>query len=120
MLLKSKRLFLGLRANLFIQEFPFAFLEAFDNKQTMLKKLKSGSHNQSDCSGVLQQNNIHLKVYTIGDDLDNPVLVAQVEEDDGSMIPAAIDPTEEDDGFSDVGCSYLSAIMATRMTKSGF
>lgn len=67
MLLKSKRLFLGLRANLFIQEFPFAFLEAFDNKQTMLKKLKSGSHNQSDCSGVLQQNNIHLKVYTIGE-----------------------------------------------------
>jgi hypothetical protein len=52
--------------------------------------------------------------------LDRAVLVAQVQEDDESMIPAAIDPTEEGDGFSDVGCSNLSAIMATHMTKSGF
>jgi hypothetical protein len=44
------------------EEFPFAFLEAFGNKQTTIKRLKSSS-NQSDLSGgVLQRNNIHLKV----------------------------------------------------------
>jgi hypothetical protein len=43
-------------------DFPFAFLEAFGNKPTTLKKLKSGSSNQSDLpGGVLQRNNIHLQ-----------------------------------------------------------
>lgn len=45
------------------EEFPFAFLEAFGNKSTTIKRLKSGSSNQSDLpGGVLQRNNIHLKV----------------------------------------------------------
>lgn len=47
------------------EEFPFAFLEAFGNKPTTIKKLKSksGSSNQSDIpGGILQRNNIHLKV----------------------------------------------------------
>ncbi len=41
-------------------EFPFAFLEAFWNKATTLKRLRSeqGSSNQSDVGGVLQRNNI--------------------------------------------------------------
>ncbi|MGJ3248278.1 MAG: DNA methyltransferase [Elainellaceae cyanobacterium] len=45
-------------------EFPFAFLEAFGNKTTTIKKLKSkrGGSNKSDMGGVLQRNNIHLKV----------------------------------------------------------
>ncbi|MBA4233836.1 MAG: hypothetical protein C0465_25000, partial [Ralstonia sp.] len=42
-------------------EFPFAFLEAFGNKPTTLKKLRSGSSNASDLSGgVLQRGNIHI------------------------------------------------------------
>jgi hypothetical protein len=50
------------------EEFPFAFLEAFGNKQTTLKKLKSGSSNQSDLpGGVLQRNNIHLQVCPAGE-----------------------------------------------------
>jgi len=45
------------------ESFPFAFLEAFGNKETTLKKLKSGASNQSDVTGgLLQRNNIHLKV----------------------------------------------------------
>ncbi|WP_199310533.1 class I SAM-dependent DNA methyltransferase [Phormidium tenue] len=50
-------------------EFPFAFLEAFGNKATTLKRLRSeqGSSNQSDVGGVLQRNNIHLKVCGLGD-----------------------------------------------------
>jgi hypothetical protein len=48
------------------EEFPFAFLEAFGNKQTTLKKLKSGSSNQSDVGGVLQRNQIHLQVCGVG------------------------------------------------------
>lgn len=45
--------------------FPFAFLEAFGNKQTTLKRLKSkrNSSNKSDLPGsVLQRNNIHVQV----------------------------------------------------------
>ncbi len=46
------------------EAFPFAFLEAFGNKATTIKKLRStkGSSNHSDLGGVLQRNNIHLKV----------------------------------------------------------
>jgi hypothetical protein len=48
--------------------FPFAFLEAFGNKETTLRKLRSGSANQSDLpDGVLQRNNIHIKVCAVGD-----------------------------------------------------
>ena len=43
-------------------DFPFAFLEAFGNKQTTLKRLRAGTTNRSDVGGVLQQNNIHIKV----------------------------------------------------------
>nr|WP_019499650.1 DNA methyltransferase [Pseudanabaena sp. PCC 6802] len=50
------------------EEFPFAFLEAFGNKPTTLKRLKSNSSNQSDLpGGVLQRNNIHLKVCAEGE-----------------------------------------------------
>lgn len=43
-------------------EFPYAFLEAFGNKSTTIKKLKSGASNSSDIGGVLQRNHIHIKV----------------------------------------------------------
>jgi hypothetical protein len=53
------------------EEFPFAFLEAFGNKATTIKRLKStgkGSTNQSDFpGGVLQRNNIHLQVCPEGE-----------------------------------------------------
>lgn len=50
------------------EAFPFSFLEAFGNKQTTLKRLKSNSSNQSDLrGGVLQRNNIHLKVCPEGE-----------------------------------------------------
>lgn len=42
-------------------EFPYAFLIAFGNKATTLKRLRSGTSNKSDLDGVLQTNNIHLK-----------------------------------------------------------
>lgn len=50
--------------------FPFDFLEAFGNKPTTIKKLKSSrsSSNKSDLpGGVLQRNNIHLKVCLKGE-----------------------------------------------------
>jgi hypothetical protein len=48
--------------------FPYAFLEAFGNKATTLKRLKSGSSNASDIEGaVLQRNNIHIAVCAEGD-----------------------------------------------------
>lgn len=50
------------------EAFPFAFLEAFGNKSTTIKRLKSSSSNQSDLpGGVLQRNNIHLKVCSEGE-----------------------------------------------------
>ncbi|MCH6255665.1 hypothetical protein MLD52_03850 [Puniceicoccaceae bacterium K14] len=50
------------------EAFPFSFLEAFGNKATTIKRLKTGSTNQSDLSGaVLQRNNIHIAVSTDGE-----------------------------------------------------
>jgi len=44
-------------------EFPYVFLEAFGNKETTIKRLKTGNNNKSDIEGgVLQQNNIHIAV----------------------------------------------------------
>ena len=48
-------------------EFPFTFLQAFGNKPTTIKRLRSGSSNKSDQGGVLQTNNIHLKVCAEGE-----------------------------------------------------
>jgi hypothetical protein len=48
-------------------EFAYAFLAAFGNKDTTLKKLRSGTSNSSDLAGgVLQRNNIHLAVCDAG------------------------------------------------------
>lgn len=47
-------------------EFPYAFLEAFGNKTTTIKRLKSGNTNKSDLGGVLQTSNIHLLVCEAG------------------------------------------------------
>jgi len=53
------------------ENFPFAFLEAFGNKATTIKRLKSvkaGTSNASDVQGgVLQRNNIHMAVCAEGD-----------------------------------------------------
>lgn len=48
-------------------EFPFAFLQAFGNKDTTLKRLRKGESNKSDLGGVLQTNNIHIAVATSGE-----------------------------------------------------
>jgi len=54
-------------------EFPFAFLAAFGNKDTTLKRLRTGNNNVSDVhGGVLQRNNIHIaacEAGTVGDTL---------------------------------------------------
>lgn len=42
-------------------EFPYAFLAAFGNRDTALKRLRAGNNNASDVlGGVLQRNNIHI------------------------------------------------------------
>jgi hypothetical protein len=48
-------------------EFPFAFLEAFGNKETTLKRLRKGESNKSDLGGVLQTNNIHIATCKAGE-----------------------------------------------------
>ena len=48
-------------------EFPYAFLAAFGNKETTIKRLRAGSSNASDVpGGVLQRNNIHVAVCELG------------------------------------------------------
>ena len=47
-------------------EFPYAFLRAFGNKDTTLKRLRSGATNTSDLGGVLQTSKIHLAVCESG------------------------------------------------------
>ena len=48
-------------------EFPFAFLQSFGNRATTIKRLRSGASNSSDVGGVLQRNNIHIKVCSEGE-----------------------------------------------------
>ena len=44
-------------------EFPFAFLAAFGNKDTTIRRLRKGETNASDVpGGILQRNNIHIAV----------------------------------------------------------
>lgn len=46
--------------------FPFAFLEAFGNKEATIKRLRAGASNKSDRGGVLQTNNIHILTCAAG------------------------------------------------------
>ncbi|RDD99722.1 class I SAM-dependent DNA methyltransferase [Paracoccus pantotrophus] len=48
-------------------EFPYAFLLAFGNKDTTIKRLRAGSSNKSDLGGVLQASNIHIKTCAEGE-----------------------------------------------------
>src|SRR5260370_17043938 len=48
-------------------EFPFAFLQAFGNKETTIKRLRAGASNKSDLGGVLQTNHIHIAVCPPGE-----------------------------------------------------
>ncbi len=52
--------------------FPYAFLEAFGNKETTIKRLRAGASNKSDLGGVLQTNNIHIVACTPGRGLGHP------------------------------------------------
>lgn len=48
-------------------EFPYAFLAAFGNKETTLRKLRAGNNNASDVpGGVLLRNHIHIVVCDAG------------------------------------------------------
>jgi hypothetical protein len=47
-------------------EFPYAFLEAFGNKETTIRRLRAGASNKSDLDGVLQTNNIHVATCEVG------------------------------------------------------
>src|SRR5208282_5811824 len=49
------------------EEFPYAFLEAFGNKETTLKRLRKGESNKSDLGGVLQTNNTHIAACAPGE-----------------------------------------------------
>jgi hypothetical protein len=50
-----------------VDEFPYAFLAAFGNKDTTLRRLRKGDTNKSDVCGVLQRANIHLAVAPVGE-----------------------------------------------------
>ncbi len=48
-------------------EFPYDFLAAFGNKDTTLKRLRTGNNNSSDIdNGVLLRNNIHIATCNAG------------------------------------------------------
>lgn len=49
------------------ESFPYDFLEAFGNKATTIKRLKSGNSNSSDVGGVLQRNHIHIAIAPEGE-----------------------------------------------------
>ena len=48
-------------------EFPYAFLQAFGNKETTIKRLRAGVSNKSDLGGVLQTGAIHIAIAPSGE-----------------------------------------------------
>jgi hypothetical protein len=48
-------------------EFPYAFLEAFGNKETTIRRLRKGESNKSDLGGVLQRDHIHIATCAPGE-----------------------------------------------------
>lgn len=94
-------------------EFPFQFLIAFDNPATTIKRLRTGSTNQSDVpGGVLQRNNIHIATCapgTVDDTLkdlrDSPKTASAkakfIVATDGEWFHA-----EDMNGGGTVACSY--------------
>jgi hypothetical protein len=48
------------------EEFPYAFLECFDNSAARSTKLRKGTSNKSDMDGVLQAGSIHIKTCATG------------------------------------------------------
>ena len=92
--------------------FPYVFLEAFGNKATTIKRLKSGATNKSDVGGVLQRGNIHIKTCAEGEVAatldalrDSPATAKQkarfILATDGSEFQA-----EDLEGGETVACSY--------------
>ena len=71
------------------ENFPFAFLEAFGNKETTIKRLRAGASNKSDLGGVLQTNNIHVATCDAGQ--VTKTLAALKESQKGGMIPVEIE-----------------------------
>ena len=43
-------------------EFPFAFMQVFDAKDTTIERLRKGETNKSDAGGILWRNDIDLAV----------------------------------------------------------
>ena len=84
-------------------EFPFTFMAAFGNKDTTLKRLRTGNNNASDVvGGVLLRNNIHLAVCpagAVGDTLK--ALRASLATTKASQVhaqqPAAVQPFSPDE-----------------------
>jgi len=73
--------------------FPYAFLEAFGNKETTLKRLKSGNTNQSDLPGaVLQRNNIHMNVCQYGEVTATLAALRQSEATASSSVMPSLSP----------------------------
>src|SRR6218665_3003 len=53
-------------------EFPYAFLEAFGNKATTIKRLPAGASNKSDLNRVRQTNHIPLLAWDAGQVTPSP------------------------------------------------
>jgi hypothetical protein len=49
------------------ENFPYAFLEAFGNKETTIKRLRAGAYNKSDLGGVLQTSHVHIATCNAGE-----------------------------------------------------
>jgi hypothetical protein len=47
-------------------EFPYQFITAYGAKKATVDRLRKGDTNQSDVGGVLQRNNIHIAVASVG------------------------------------------------------
>lgn len=69
------------------KEFAYDFLEAFGNKATTIKRLRSGNSNKSNFKGgVLQRNNIHIAVCEEGTVADTIILLGESPETNKAKV----------------------------------
>lgn len=65
------------------QEFPFRFLEAYDNKAATLAKLRSGSTNKSDIEGGIDPGKLEKLIHMV---FDNVRLDIEIQDRFGKIV----------------------------------
>jgi len=95
--------------------FSYAFLEAFGNKETTIKRLRAGASNKSDLGGVLQTNNIHILTCEAGQVTNALKALKDIERMDGNE--GIFVQLMNNEAFKSVAASHLMQAVYQHIRK---